>query len=314
MTPSWELHCDGEGDVTIAVLANGMAYEEYLVENSDSIVIHQLKPHLIVDITSPSDGTQYTAGSAFNVVAQVQNTGNADAYGVTCTAAFTGNASNQSTATQSTSPQDIAVGGSGIVTWNFECNGAGSVVITVDAAGYTNSSMTVPIPDANIEADTVTISQVLSTTHVVTPPYSYSPQTPPPEYNWPRPPELVATFVNAQPRQTVANQPVTIFANMANRGDLATSYIATLKINGQIEQVKKGSLEGNRATPVKFVIYKSEPGIYNVELNGQRTYFTIIDTEVNNSGSSPVNSGIIVFTVLGVLVLASLVILIRRFI
>jgi hypothetical protein len=326
------LHCDGAGDVTITVHATSdpvvdeqQTGEQTIVgeqtaaqEWTDTVTIHQLKPHLVVNITSPPDGTEYTSGSTFDVTAQVQNTGNADAYGVACTASVTGNASNQSSAMQNTTPQHIAPGSSGTVTWTFQCDGAGTVTITANAAGYTDSRLSVAIPTANIESDTVTIDQVEQTTpQEYVPPYSYSPTTPAPEYNWPRPPDLVVMYVNAQPQQTLANQPVTIFGNVANRGDLATSYVATLKINGQVEQVKKGSLEGNKATPLEFIIYRSEPGTYQVDLNGQRTYFTIVGAQGDNKSNGitgSISSVFIVIVVLSALALTALIIIIRRFI
>ena len=326
------LHCDGAGDVIITVHATSdpvieeqPAAEQTIVEEqsaaqefTDTVTIHQLKPHLVINITSPSDGTEYTAGGTFDVTAQVQNTGNADAYGVTCTASSTGNASNQSSATQNTSPQDIVAGSSGTVTWTFQCDGAGSVIITVNAAGYTDSRHSVDIPSANIESDTVTVDQVAEqVTQQYTPPNSYSPQAPAPEYNWPLQADLVVTYVNAQPQQTLADSPVTVFCNVANRGDLATSYTATLKINGQVEQVKKGSLEGNRATPLEFVVYRSEPGVYDVDLNGQRTFFTIVGPQTDNESkgiSSPISSTLVVIIVLAALALIAAIILVRRFI
>jgi hypothetical protein len=328
--PNWVLHCDGAGDVTITVHATSdpvieeqptaeqAEFEEQASaqEFTDTVTIHQLKPHLVVTITSPSDGTEYTAGDAFTVTAQVQNTGNAGAYGVTLTASVTGNASNQSSATQDTTPQDIAAGSSGTATWSFQCDGAGSVTITVNAAGYTDSRQSVEIPSANIESDTVTVDQVAVVTQEYSPPNSYSPQAPAPEYNWPLQADLVVTYLNAQPQETLANSPVTVFCNVANRGDLATSYTATLKIDGQVEQIKKGSLGGNAAKPLEFVVYRSEPGVYDVDLNGERTFFTIVGPQTDNvsKGVGSISSTLVVIIVLGVLALTALIILVRRFV
>jgi hypothetical protein len=57
--PWWTLHCDGAGDVTIVVHTQA----DNAPEQTDSVTISQLKPHLVVDITTPQDGTGYPAGS-----------------------------------------------------------------------------------------------------------------------------------------------------------------------------------------------------------------------------------------------------------
>ncbi len=121
---------------------------------------------------------------------------------------------------------------------------------------------------------------------------------------------ITTTTVYAQPRQTIAGQPVTIFGNIANRGELEGNYTATLKINDKVEDIIQGTLSGNRAKPLKFTVYRNEPGTYKVDLNGQKTYFTIVDSAKENSKS--INSGIIFIIIISSLVLLSLIVLLIR--
>ena len=83
-----------------------------------------------------------------------------------------------------------------------------------------------------------------------------------------------------------------------------------------VEQIKKGSLEGSQAKPLEFVVYRSEPGVYDVDLNGQRTYFTIVGPQTDNvsKGVGSISSTLVVIIVLGALALTALIILVRRFI
>jgi ABC-type uncharacterized transport system permease subunit len=128
-----------------------------------------------------------------------------------------------------------------------------------------------------------------------------------PEYREATRADMTATNVYAQPQQAVAGQPVIIFGNIANRGELAGSYTATLKINGEIEKIIEGTLSGNRAKPLEFTVYRNEPGNYKVDLNGQKTYFTIVDSAQENSRS--INPGIIFIIIISTLAILSLAVL-----
>ena len=139
---------------------------------------------------------------------------------------------------------------------------------------------------------------------------SESPTMSAPEYYQPSPADTMVTTAHAQPQQALVNQPVTVFGNMVNRGDEPGNYTATLKINGQVEEVKKGTLAGNTGKPLEFTVYRETPGVYEVDLNGQRTYFTI----VGSSGKFSPDARLISIVVLVILIIASLsVVLVRRF-
>jgi hypothetical protein len=130
-----------------------------------------------------------------------------------------------------------------------------------------------------------------------------------PEYNMPRESQIVMLGLNAQPQQAVANQEVTIFGNIVNRGDVDGSYEAVLKINGVVEETKTGIISGNKAVPLEFTVYRDEPGTYQVDLNGQTTYFTVAGSAKN----SPLDTRLIFIIVIAVLVLAAVIVLVKHF-
>jgi hypothetical protein len=101
------------------------------------------------------------------------------------------------------------------------------------------------------------------------------------------PANIITKNTWVQPQQVVVNQPVTIFANMSNSGDLQGSYIATLKINDQIEAARTGSVPGNAAVPIQFTVTKSQPGNYTVDINGRQAYFTVVGDEVAATLDAP---------------------------
>ena len=101
---------------------------------------------------------------------------------------------------------------------------------------------------------------------------------------------VVTAFVSQT--QVSTGQPVTIIANVANRGDITGPYTVTLMINGKVAEVKTGSLEGNLARPLQFTYVATEPGQYEVDVNGVKAYFTTVGQSssqpvVTESGSPP---------------------------
>lgn len=121
------------------------------------------------------------------------------------------------------------------------------------------------------------------------------------------PPDIKVLNILSQPANAMVGQPIQIMANVVNRGDLPGNFNAVLKINNNIETSKQITVPGNEAVPVEFTIYKEEPGNYTVELNGQKTYFSITGQNENNN----INSNAITFIILGILILSTVVILIR---
>jgi hypothetical protein len=127
--------------------------------------------------------------------------------------------------------------------------------------------------------------------------------------NWTRnlnPPTMSVQFVSINPRQTTANQPVTISTNVVNTGDQGGNFNAVLKINGQVEQTRMVSVGPMASQPIKFTVTKTEPGTYSVDIGGQTGSFIIPGT---GSHQAPVSAGLIAFILLSVLILATIMVL-----
>jgi hypothetical protein len=121
------------------------------------------------------------------------------------------------------------------------------------------------------------------------------------------PPAITILNISSQPAIASAGQPVTIMANVVNRGEQTGNCSVLLKINDQIETSKQLTVPGNEAVPVEFTVYKEEPGNYAVDINGKKTYFSVTGQQQDNTD----NIKNIAFIVLGVLVLSTVVIFIR---
>ena len=128
-----------------------------------------------------------------------------------------------------------------------------------------------------------------------------------PEYSLPSKSDIKVTRVYTQSSQVAAGSPAVIYSNVANRGDLSGEYTATLKINGEVESTRTGMIQGNIAVPLKFIVYREEPGTYDVEINGQKTYFTILDNNTDKGPPLSVKSlALILWSILVITVMAAL--------
>jgi hypothetical protein len=122
------------------------------------------------------------------------------------------------------------------------------------------------------------------------------------------PAQMSLQFLNINPQQASANQPVNILTNVVNTGDEAGNYNVVLKINGQLETSRLVKV-GPRATqPVKFTLTKAQPGTYAVDVGGQKGSFTILGAS-GTSGNS-VNGGLIAILVLGFVVIVTVLLMI----
>jgi hypothetical protein len=116
-------------------------------------------------------------------------------------------------------------------------------------------------------------------------------------------------YLSITPQQTSAGQPVTITTNVVNTGDEAGNYNVALKINGQVEEAKMVSVGPHGTQPVKFTVTKDQPGTYNVDILDKTGSF-IITGAGGTTGSS--TGGMIVLALIGVLVIATIVVLLIR--
>ena len=87
---------------------------------------------------------------------------------------------------------------------------------------------------------------------------------------------MKARYLMVTPQQAYANQPVIIATNVINNGGEIGTYKVDLKINGKVEQTKMVSVGGGSAQQVKFTVYKSQPGTYNVAIGSEKNTFTIV--------------------------------------
>jgi hypothetical protein len=113
----------------------------------------------------------------------------------------------------------------------------------------------------------------------------------------------------AQPTQVIAGQPVKILANVANRGEASGTLTANLTINGTVEESRRLIIGGNTGRAVEFTVARDKPGIYTLDVNGQKAYFTVMSPDGISTGK------VISYIILGVMGLAILVLgiaIIRR--
>jgi hypothetical protein len=127
----------------------------------DSVTIHQVKAHLVADITEPSDGAVFGVCQDIPVAATVTNTGNGTATDIRATLSSVGPAS----LVAGDNPQplmDLMPGESDTAKWTMHCEGLGEVTITVKADGIdaqTGKDLRTEFDPPNVEDDSVTIDQ-----------------------------------------------------------------------------------------------------------------------------------------------------------
>jgi len=136
------------------------------------------------------------------------------------------------------------------------------------------------------------------------------PSSSPSTLNWTRqlnPPTMSVQFVSVSPQQVTANQPVTISTNVVNTGDEGGNLNVALKINGQVEQTRMVSVGPQATQPIKFTVTRAQPGTYNVAILDKSSSFIILGT--GGTTGTPANTGLIVILIIGVLVIASVMVL-----
>jgi hypothetical protein len=126
-----------------------------------------------------------------------------------------------------------------------------------------------------------------------------------------KPAQMSLQYLNVNPQQAAANQPVNITTNVVNTGDEAGNLNVALKINGQVEQSRMVSVGPQATQPVKFTLTRAQPGTYTVDIGGQKGSFTILGA--GGTTGKPVNGGMIALIVMVVLILATAVVLMMTF-
>jgi hypothetical protein len=121
------------------------------------------------------------------------------------------------------------------------------------------------------------------------------------------PPSLSLQYLNVNPQQASAGQPVTITTNVVNTGDEAGNFNVALKINGQVEQTRMISVGPHGTQPVKFTTNKSQLGTYTVDIGEQRGSFIVLGADNKVSGLNK-GDGLLVILSFGILAMAIVVI------
>jgi hypothetical protein len=188
------------------------------------------------------------------------------------------------------------------VSWKLRCTGKGKVTITV----------TVELVDKEtFDHCTVKWSDSVVVWQISKPGAEPSGAG----QSWPKPPQIAVRNVQTNIAQVAPNQPVTVMANIVNTGEQQGFFSATFKVNGQVEEVREGMLEGQTGTPVQFVYYPTKSGTYTVDVNGETTYFTVVGAGSGTGDTSKSITGSTIFIIIfSLLALGATVILVRRFV
>jgi YVTN family beta-propeller protein len=123
-----------------------------------------------------------------------------------------------------------------------------------------------------------------------------------------KPAQMSVLYMSVSPQQAAANQLVTISTNVVNTGDEAGNLNVTLKINSQVEQTRMVSVGPQGTQPVKFTVTKAQPGTYTIDIGGQKGSFIVLGN--GSTAHASVNGGLIVILLMGILILATVVVLV----
>lgn len=89
------------------------------------------------------------------------------------------------------------------------------------------------------------------------------------------PANLTVSDLTISPTTVDIADSVNIGATINNSGDLAGSYEATLKIDGEVMTTRKVTLAGHASEKVSFIAIKGAPKTYTVDVNGLTGTFTV---------------------------------------
>ena len=130
-------------------------------------------------------------------------------------------------------------------------------------------------------------------------------------------PNIYLLNIDVSPGQAQAGQPVNVLANVVNSGTASGTYNVVLTTNGKMEQQRTIEVSPGSAYPVRFTMVKSQPGTYEVAVNGQKSSFTIAGESTTPGSStngaestkpaSPISGAMIAIIAAGLLVAAFLI-------
>jgi len=97
------------------------------------------------------------------------------------------------------------------------------------------------------------------------------------------PPEFSVTNLKVSPAEAARGEMVTIQCTVTNTGNIAGYYELVLKLNGQLQQVKRISLGGGGSQVVNFGIVRYSTGIIDVNINGAVASYRITSDEYSST-------------------------------
>jgi hypothetical protein len=153
------------------------------------------------------------------------------------------------------------------------------------------------------------VFEVLAPTHpIVLVQPNVSPQLP----RLLNPPQMSLQYLNISPQQASASQPVTIMTNVVNTGDSAGNLNVALKINGQVEESRMVSVGPMASQPVKFTVTRDQPGTYTVDIVDKSGSFIIVGDSSSSGAAGSKTGALIALALIGVLIVATVVVLLFR--
>ena len=128
----------------------------------------------------------------------------------------------------------------------------------------------------------------------------------------PEPPNFVAAYLHISPQQVKPNQQVEISINIANNGGEKGSHSAALYINGYLEDSRTVGVSAGSSQLVVFTLSKSDPGTYQVSLEGQAGQFTVMAPAETSLFGGPLGTGgIIVIVIVAIAIIVAVIFLLR---
>ena len=94
-------------------------------------------------------------------------------------------------------------------------------------------------------------------------------------------PEITISDLVVSPSEAQAGQAVNISMTIKESANVSGIYEGTLTINGVVEEKKKKTIGPLAVTDLVFTVTKSQPGIYEVDLDGLKGSFVITPPAVD---------------------------------
>ena len=122
-------------------------------------------------------------------------------------------------------------------------------------------------------------------------------------------PEITISDLVVSPSEAQAGQAVTVSMTIKESANVSGIYEGTLTINGVVEEKKKKTIGPLAVTDLTFTVTKSQPGIYEVDLDGLKGSFSVTaaavdtgkpaDTAASKFPTLPVVAGVLGVVVIG---------------